>query len=397
MHRLERAKVLLQVARQTLVLRGLERGLRANFAVVRRHALGVDAVGVQVPPVHRDVAVAGDELEQRLADGHVVGGRVVVQLLVPLLHHATLAVVRLLHGENFVANALADVALAAATDRGHRQTHDVAHGRVVLVKRGELRGALELRGGNLARLDVVVVVPHQLAQRHETEPRRHRHQASLTLRAAPGDEIGGDVIAVHQRTRRALLRVANVVNGAARDPVRRPRRADGTLRHANVVVVPIFAHHHGWLLRHLLRHEDEPPAAGALLLRLARALSLLLPAARLLLPPLHERANVRVAARLVRVHHEVLSVILHPVRLIRGANDEDDAVLAHGRLDGARGPSRRAEDGLHLRLPRRPARAPRVGGHGHPSLRGLLPSPAGSDCVAQCSTVSWSERSITIV
>ena len=32
------------------------------------------AVGVQVPPVHRDVAVAGDELEQRLADGHVVEG-----------------------------------------------------------------------------------------------------------------------------------------------------------------------------------------------------------------------------------------------------------------------------------------------------------------------------------
>ena len=61
-------------------------------------------------------------------------GRVVVQLLVPLLHHAA-ADGRLLHGENFVANALADVALAAATDRGHRQTHDVAHGRVVLVWR----------------------------------------------------------------------------------------------------------------------------------------------------------------------------------------------------------------------------------------------------------------------
>ena len=92
-----------------------------------------------------------------------------------------------------------------------------AHRRVVLVQRRELRRALELGRGDFPGLDVVVVVPNQLPERHEAEPNRHRDEARLALALALRDEVGRDVEAVHERARRALLRVADVVDGPARD------------------------------------------------------------------------------------------------------------------------------------------------------------------------------------
>jgi hypothetical protein len=47
-----------------------------------------------------------DVVQQSLADDHVVGRGVIVQLLVPLLHHAALAAVARLHPKDLVADAL---------------------------------------------------------------------------------------------------------------------------------------------------------------------------------------------------------------------------------------------------------------------------------------------------
>mmetsp|Transcript_8625 Transcript_8625/g.34871 ORF Transcript_8625/g.34871 Transcript_8625/m.34871 type:complete len:700 (-) Transcript_8625:1746-3845(-) len=262
-HSLEGAEVLLEVAGEAFVLVGLERGLATNLAIVTGHALLGDAVGVEVVPVNRDVAVGGDELDERLADGDVIGRGVVVEFLVPLLHHATHAVVVALNHENLVANALADVSVAAAANGGHDEAGHVAHRRVVLVQRRELRRALELGRGDFPGLDVVVVVPNQLPERHEPEPNRHRDEASLALALALRDEVGRDVEAMHERARRALLRVADVVDGPSRDVTGGARVAERALMHLDLVVVPVLALDHlgpGWHLDLLDGGGAEPPA-----------------------------------------------------------------------------------------------------------------------------------------
>mmetsp|Transcript_9937 Transcript_9937/g.45394 ORF Transcript_9937/g.45394 Transcript_9937/m.45394 type:complete len:286 (-) Transcript_9937:1730-2587(-) len=266
-HSLEGAEVLLQVAGETLVLVRLERRLAADFAIVASHALLGDAVGVEMVPVDGDVAVRGDELDERLADGHVVGGRVVVELLVPLLHEAAHAFVVSLHHENLVANALTDVAVTAAADGGHDEAGDVAHPGVVLVQSRELRRALELRRGNLPGLDVVIVVPHQLPERHEAEPNRHRHQTRLALTLALGDQVGRGVVSVHERLGGTRLRVADVIHGSPRDVPRGARVPERAGVHLNLVVVPILALDHLGPRRHLglLDGGGAEPAALELL------------------------------------------------------------------------------------------------------------------------------------
>ena len=67
--------------------------------------------------------------KQCLADGDIVGAAVVVELLVPLLHHATLAVVAALDGQDLVADALALVAIAAAADGAECERRHLARPR----------------------------------------------------------------------------------------------------------------------------------------------------------------------------------------------------------------------------------------------------------------------------
>jgi hypothetical protein len=91
MHRLQVQQVGLQVLLQ---LRGLllgKLGLPADGTVIGGQALPADALLRQGVPVggHGQVGV-GQHGQQGLADADVVGGAVVVQLLVPLLHHAAL-------------------------------------------------------------------------------------------------------------------------------------------------------------------------------------------------------------------------------------------------------------------------------------------------------------------
>eukprot|EP00959_Pyramimonas_sp_CCMP1952_P457128 9474343-Pyramimonas_sp.AAC.2 len=64
--------------------------------------------------------------------------------------------------ENLVTDTLPPVALPAAPHGGHAQAHQLAAVRAVLVRRLQNASQPLLGAGNLAGLDVVVLVPHQL-------------------------------------------------------------------------------------------------------------------------------------------------------------------------------------------------------------------------------------------
>ena len=88
--------------------RGQESSVRAmlliSAASIFQRELLVNAhkqAHVQCIPVRRDVQVSGQVCQEGLADDDVVGRRVVVQLLVPLLHHAALHVVTMKAVESF--------------------------------------------------------------------------------------------------------------------------------------------------------------------------------------------------------------------------------------------------------------------------------------------------------
>ena len=103
----------------------------------------------------------------------------------------------------------------------------------------------------------------------------------------------------------------------------------------------------------------------------------LAPRALLFLAPLDDGADIRQSRRLIREAHEVLAVVLDPVRAVGGADDEGEAVAVARRLDGGGVPAPGGGQSLHLRLPARAAGAPRVLGHRAPTVRGVLPLAGG--------------------
>eukprot|EP00958_Prasinococcus_capsulatus_P023563 scaffold3544_cov373-Prasinococcus_capsulatus_cf.AAC.2 len=227
---LEGALVRFQVADElALVAVAAQVRLRVDGAVVAEQALPVDAALLQHPPVHPDVAVGLQVLDEGVADDHVIGRGVVVQLLVPLLHHASHTVVLALNDQNLITDPLAHVTLAAASNALQHEPAQLAVLALILVHVHDVVSEAQLRGAQLARLDVVVLVPNQLLHGRVAQPHGHRRHP---LRAVPiglvPQDARGDVVSVHE----GLLSL----------PFRARDGADGVVRHAaNVQGVPHHA------------------------------------------------------------------------------------------------------------------------------------------------------------
>ena len=306
-----------------------------------------------------------------------------MKLLMPLLHHPALAVVRLLDREDLVSDALPDVAVAAAADRRHDQTRHVSQRGLVAVDPRELFRALELRRGDFSRLDVVVVVPHELPHRHESEPHRHGDHASLAVGQTAGEQVRSGFVPMHERLFALGLDVDDVLHGSAGDGTR-ARGAERALGHLHVFRVPLVALNDPRALGH--RRRDErlglAPVLGFLtavvvVLLLRRAFCVLSLLSLGFFPRLVQSAHVRVGTRLVGENVKVLAVIFDPGFRIRRANAKHEAVVPHGRLDRDRVPSRRGGFLLELRLPALALRPPRLRRRRGEPVGGRLPLPRG--------------------
>ena len=109
------------------------------------------------------IAVAVQEFDVGLADDNVIGRRVVVQFLMPLLEEMPghlFEVVAMHDIEDFVTDALA---FAAAADCGQAQTGKRARSRFTAKDFCKFLSQAILGMGEFARLGVVVALPGELA------------------------------------------------------------------------------------------------------------------------------------------------------------------------------------------------------------------------------------------
>mmetsp|Transcript_14710 Transcript_14710/g.39392 ORF Transcript_14710/g.39392 Transcript_14710/m.39392 type:complete len:241 (-) Transcript_14710:820-1542(-) len=181
-------------------------GLCGDRLRVRREALSRDAVVVQYAPVLVAVAVGVPKCEQRVADHDIVGRRVVVQLLMPLLHHATVAPAAVVpqDHQNVIADALAKVAPATASDARHCHANIPPLSALFAELLRQLCYKAHLRRGKLSRLRVVVSLPIKHTQLRVAHPDVQRGPTVGVVTCDRVHHVLSMPVAVHQRPRSVL-------------------------------------------------------------------------------------------------------------------------------------------------------------------------------------------------
>mmetsp|Transcript_5369 Transcript_5369/g.20954 ORF Transcript_5369/g.20954 Transcript_5369/m.20954 type:complete len:223 (-) Transcript_5369:3528-4196(-) len=181
----------------------------------------------------------------------------------PLFHHSTLAVVLLLNGKNLVSNALTDVSVATSANRSHDETHDVSVLRILSVNRTQTLCHSRLRCTNFSWLDVVIVIPDQLSQRHEAEPTEEGGESGFARAVHCAQHVCASVVSMHQRSCCTRFFATNPVNHILRD------KTAQVLEHALIErdVVDVPAVSLDWHRLLLLRDFDDDWFAAALFTR----------------------------------------------------------------------------------------------------------------------------------
>ena len=136
---------------------------------------------MQMRPVNANITVRSDVLQQSFANGDIIWRGIIVQLLVPFFHHSTLAIILLLYGENFITNALANVARSSSANRRHDETNDISILGILTINGTQTFSHSRLSYADFSRLDVVIVVPNKLSQSHKAEPAKHCDEPSFSF------------------------------------------------------------------------------------------------------------------------------------------------------------------------------------------------------------------------
>ena len=198
MNGLEQHQVVAEIVEQAVLQVRVPLGLiRDGPFEVGETFLG-DATRQQCFLVTVVVAIRVEEREVGFADDHVVGRRVVVQLLMPLLHPGAadfLDVVAVHDLENLVADALA---VAAAPETREHLADEIAIGGLLRERCSEARGETILRVGQLFRLGIVIALPVELTDRGVAQPDKQSGPGVADI-AGFLDQLVTKIEAVHQR------------------------------------------------------------------------------------------------------------------------------------------------------------------------------------------------------
>mmetsp|Transcript_3811 Transcript_3811/g.10982 ORF Transcript_3811/g.10982 Transcript_3811/m.10982 type:complete len:493 (-) Transcript_3811:2150-3628(-) len=206
-HALQSSEVIPEVVDESIPLIRKVLRLASNWPVKALEPLPRQPCLAQYAPVHIPVPAALKKADVSLADGNVVRGRVVVELLVPLLHPRALHLLHLVPVHN-VQDVVPDLlpirpSLADATHAHASPLLRRAKVRSVLECPRELQGEVLLGPCQDSRLCIVVALPSELSHARIAEPNEQRAETSGSVVPKvpihhPSDELAAGVKPVHE-------------------------------------------------------------------------------------------------------------------------------------------------------------------------------------------------------
>jgi len=255
-HRLEDSEKVFEVGDEGVPEMRNEIRAAGNRAFIALEAVAGDAPGFEEAVEFGEVAAALEEPEIGLADDHVIGGGIVVELLVPFFEEMAahfLDVMAMHDPQDFVPHFLT---VAAAAEGGHDEAQPFAFLRVIPVAVGQFERQPFEGVAQFPRFGVVVALPVELPQGRIPQPHIEQRQACGVPRH-PVQQIVAEVETVHERPGVAAhLPVDDLVGQLGEAGMAQVRRAAAELREGDKeIAAPLLQPAPGI---GLLQHKNDP-------------------------------------------------------------------------------------------------------------------------------------------